>query len=63
MNWQAEATVPEPVFEEWVEETKQAGEPLTTTALVRKASRCLTSPSTPLGFETKIDGRDSGAAP
>ena len=37
MNWQAEATVPEPVFEEWVEETKQAGEPLTTTALVRKA--------------------------
>jgi len=36
-SWQAEATVPEPVFEEWVEETKRAGEPLTTTALVRKA--------------------------
>lgn len=37
MNWQTEASVPEPVFEEHIAETKAAGEPLTTAGIVRLA--------------------------
>lgn len=37
MNWQAEASVPEPVFEEHIAEAKAAGEPLTTAGVVRMA--------------------------
>lgn len=37
MHWQAEASVPEPVFEAHIEETKAEGKPLTTAGVVRLA--------------------------
>lgn len=43
MNWQAEASLPEPVFEQHITETKAAGDPLTTAGVVRLA-RGLTEP-------------------
>lgn len=37
MNWQAEATVPEPIFEAHIQTAKQNGDPLTTSGVVRLA--------------------------
>lgn len=42
-RWQQQAAIPEPVFEEYVEETRAADEPLTTSGLLKKVAKAQAS--------------------
>lgn len=60
MNWQAEASVPEPIFEEHIAEAKAEGKPLTTAGVVRLVREEPTLPPTQDDIIEAAGGDDGG---